>query len=117
LAARFDFATAIELEGHNDEIDEARITALGKIGKKLRVLVYTWRARNVRVIGLRGATAQEKRLYIDAKNYRSGQPAVDERTAAANAADEREEQGALARRNIEDARLFARHRADARNGE
>ena len=68
-AARFDRSTAIELEGHNDEINEARVTALGKIGRTLYVIVYARRAGNIRVISLRRATAKEKRLYIETKNY------------------------------------------------
>ena len=68
-AARFDMSTAIELEGHNDEITEARVTAIGKIDKSLHVLVYAWRAGTVRVISLRRATGKERRLYIEARGY------------------------------------------------
>jgi uncharacterized DUF497 family protein len=68
-AVRFDMSSVIELEGHNDEIDEARITALGKIGKTLHVLVYARRAGNIRIISLRKATAKERRIYVEAKGY------------------------------------------------
>lgn len=68
-AVRFDMAKAIELESHNDEIEEARVTALGKIGKTLHIIVYTRRAGNFRIISLRRAAAKERRLYIEKKNY------------------------------------------------
>jgi uncharacterized protein len=68
-AVRFDTDTAIELEGHNDEIDEPRITALGKIGKRLCIFVFTRRAGRIRVISLRQATAKERALYVKAKGY------------------------------------------------
>lgn len=66
---RFDFGNALELEGSDYESEEERTTLLGKINRRLCVLVFTRRARNVRVISLRGATAKERRLYIEAKGY------------------------------------------------
>jgi len=68
-AALFEFATALEIEGNDHEEDEVRLTLLGKISREICVIVITRRARNIRVISLRRATAQERRFYIEAKNY------------------------------------------------
>ncbi len=68
-ARRFDFVCAIELEGVNDELVEVRITALGKIGSTLHVIVYTERQGKTRIISLRKAKAAERRVYIEIKGY------------------------------------------------
>lgn len=68
-ADKFDFATALELEGSNHESEESRTTLLGKINRQVCVFVFTRRAGKIRVISLRRANAKERRLYIDAKGY------------------------------------------------
>lgn len=65
----FDFATALEIEGSDHETEEARTILLGKIKRKTCVLVFTRRARRVRIISLRHATAKERALYAEAKGY------------------------------------------------
>ncbi len=68
-AARFDMSTAVELESYDDEVNETRFAALGKIEKALHVIVYARRAGSIRVISLRRAAAKERRLYIETKRY------------------------------------------------
>jgi uncharacterized DUF497 family protein len=65
----FHFATALEIEGSDHETEEIRTTLLGKIKRQTCVFVFTRRAGRVRVISLRYATAEERRLYIEAKGY------------------------------------------------
>lgn len=65
----FDFATALELEGSDNETEEERTSLLGKIKRQTYVLVFTRRAGKLRVISFRGATSKERRLYIEAKGY------------------------------------------------
>ncbi len=67
-----DFADAIDfewdtaLETIDDRLDygEERWVALGFIGKKLLVMVYTFRAPIIRIISLRNANKRE-RIYYD----------------------------------------------------
>ena len=67
-AARFDFVSALELEGVN-EFEEVRLVKLGKVGRVLHVIVYTQRQEKIRIISFRKATAAERRFYIAVKGY------------------------------------------------
>ncbi|MEJ0060228.1 MAG: BrnT family toxin [Terricaulis sp.] len=60
----FDFATAFETEDLREDYGETRIFSLGKIGRRLHALVYTRRAKAIRVISLRKARADEKENYL-----------------------------------------------------
>lgn len=68
-AARFDFVSALELEGVNGEFEEVRFVKLGKVGRVLHVIVYTQRQEKIRIISFRKATAAERRFYIAVKGY------------------------------------------------
>jgi uncharacterized DUF497 family protein len=57
------------MEGSEHDSEEVRTALLGKIKKQICVFIFTRRAGKIRVISLRRATAKEKRLYIEAKNY------------------------------------------------
>ncbi|MGD9967416.1 MAG: BrnT family toxin [Hyphomonadaceae bacterium] len=65
----FQFETALGIEGSDYDSEEVRLTRIGKIKRRTYVLVYTRRAGRIRVISLRRATAQERRAYIEAKDY------------------------------------------------
>jgi uncharacterized protein len=65
----FDFSTALELEGADRETEEVRTALLGKLRRETCVLVFTRRTGKLRVISLRRATAKERQVYIEAKNY------------------------------------------------
>jgi uncharacterized DUF497 family protein len=56
---RFDWASAIEAEDTRYDYGETRMQALGRIGDRSYVLVYTLRGETVRVISLREANRRE----------------------------------------------------------
>ena len=63
----FDFAGARETEDLRWDYGETRMLAIGRIGKTLHALIYTKpREGIVRVISLRKATAQERKVYFAA---------------------------------------------------
>ena len=55
----FDWATAIKREDRRFDYGEPRWQALGKIGTRNHVLVYTLRGNAIRVISLRKANRRE----------------------------------------------------------
>lgn len=57
----FDWATAIQSEDRRRDYGETRMIALGKIGNRDHVLIYTLRAGTIRVISLRNANARQAR--------------------------------------------------------
>lgn len=63
-AQRFEFDAAYEYEDR-DSHGELRIVAIGLIGDRVHVMVYTERGETIRVISLRRATSQEVRKYVD----------------------------------------------------
>ena len=62
----FDFAGAFRREDPSDESGEERVKAIGRIRRTLHVLIFTYRAENIRVISLRKAEASERRKYFAA---------------------------------------------------
>jgi len=68
-AAEFQFERALEIGGNDYDSEEVRLTRIGKIKRQTCVLVYTRRAGRIRIISLRHATAEERRAYVEAKNY------------------------------------------------
>lgn len=62
-AAEFDFDTAVYDEDRRREYGEKRFIALGWIGIRLCVLVFTYRGESLRVISLRKANSREVRRY------------------------------------------------------
>ncbi len=61
LVHAFDWDTALVLD--DDDHDEYRGRALGRIGDKLFALAFTLRGDAIRVISLRRAEPREKRIY------------------------------------------------------
>jgi uncharacterized DUF497 family protein len=62
-AAGMDFGAARVIEDDRIDYGEARFIALGTIGSRVHVLVFTMRGEIVRVISLRKAKPKEVRLY------------------------------------------------------
>lgn len=63
LADDFVWDSALIAPDQRFEYGEARFFAIGWIGERLHVLVFTPRAKSVRVIGLRKANTREVTLY------------------------------------------------------
>lgn len=66
-AEGFDFVTSIIWPDDRADYDEPRWVAVGFIGSRLHVLVYTVRKGRTRIISLRRANSREKRDYDQAK--------------------------------------------------
>lgn len=62
-AERFDWSTAMEAEDNRLEYGEKRWIALGRIDRRLHVLIYTERSGNIRLISLRKANSREREFY------------------------------------------------------
>ena len=62
----FDWNSAIEREDDREDYGELRMVALGFIGRRLHVLIYTPRGDIIRVISLRRAEKREERAYYEA---------------------------------------------------
>lgn len=62
-AARFDWSTAMETVDNRLEYGEKRWVALGRIDRRLHVLIYTERNDNIRLISLRKANNREREFY------------------------------------------------------
>jgi uncharacterized protein len=62
-AAEFEWETAFEREDDRFDYGEVRIVALGLIGSRLHVLVYTVRGEVLRAISLRKANDREVKFY------------------------------------------------------
>jgi uncharacterized DUF497 family protein len=62
-AAEFEWSSALIVEDTRKDYGEPRFQALGFIGKRLHVLVFTPRADHVHVISLRKANRREVKQY------------------------------------------------------
>jgi len=62
-AERFDWQTAIEVTDSRVPYGEERFIALGHLGKRLHVLIYTRRRGVIRLISLRRANKRERDYY------------------------------------------------------
>ena len=62
-ARAFDFSTALVVEDKRRDYDETRMIAVGYIGARLHVLVFTIRVLRIRVISLRKANKRERAHY------------------------------------------------------
>jgi uncharacterized protein len=62
-AAEFDFETAKTWTDTRKRYGEMRTIAIGFIGHRLHVLVFTMRGRRLRVISLRKANRKESAAY------------------------------------------------------
>ncbi|MCY1400682.1 hypothetical protein D3C76_542350 [compost metagenome] len=63
LASDFDWSTALVLEDQRQDYGERRFQALGFIGERLHMLVFTPRAGAVHIISLRKANKREVSGY------------------------------------------------------
>lgn len=62
-ATEFDFETAIYTPDRRKDYGELRIRAIGYLGARLHVLVYTMRGEWLHVISLRKANTRERKKY------------------------------------------------------
>ncbi|MFG1393708.1 BrnT family toxin [Xanthobacter agilis] len=62
--AGFDWDTAIEARDTRKAYDEVRTVAVGLVGDRLHVLVFTRRAEKVRIISFRKANRREIAHYV-----------------------------------------------------
>ena len=62
-AEDFDWSTALVAEDLRKNYGEQRFVALGKIGRRVHVLVFTPRGEKVWLISLRKANAREVKRY------------------------------------------------------
>jgi hypothetical protein len=62
-AVDFEWDTAIETIDDRFDYGEERWVALGYIGRRLHVLVYTHRGETIRIISLRKANKRENEYY------------------------------------------------------
>lgn len=67
LAADFEWGSALIAEDLREDYGEPRFQAIGFIGVRLHVLVFTPRADSVHVISLRKANQREARKYESKK--------------------------------------------------
>lgn len=66
-AEDFDISTAVEVIDSRVAYGEERRRAIGFIGRRLHVLIFTRRDGRTRVISLRRANARERKTYDQAK--------------------------------------------------
>lgn len=62
-ADEFDWSTALAAEDSRRDYGERRFQAIGFIGERLHVLVFTPRGQGVHVISLRRANGRERKRY------------------------------------------------------
>ena len=62
-AKRFEFETAVVVDDDRREYGEVRQVAIGFIGERMHVLVFTMRGKTCRSISLRKANKREIRRY------------------------------------------------------
>ncbi|MBF9034291.1 BrnT family toxin [Rhodobacterales bacterium HKCCE2091] len=71
-ARDFDFSSAQTKRDARLEYGEDRSVAVGYIGRRLHVLVYTLRGARIRVISLRKANSRERRSYASESGKSGG---------------------------------------------
>ena len=69
-ALDFQWDTAIETIDDRFDYDEERWVALGYIGNRLHVMVYTFRVETIRIISLRKANNRE-RIYYEKQFFKN----------------------------------------------
>lgn len=70
--ASFDWESAFVAEDVRQEYHEKRYIALGLLGERLTVLVFTMRGSHIRVISFRKANRREARWYETQRPNRLG---------------------------------------------
>ena len=63
----FEWDSAIERIDDREDYGELRMVALGFIGRRLHILIYTARQNVIRVISLRRANKREEQAYYEAQ--------------------------------------------------
>ena len=62
-AVRFDFSTAKIVEDRRKDYGERRYLALGKLGRRVHMLVFSETTTGIRIISFRKANRREVKLY------------------------------------------------------
>lgn len=62
-AIQFDFSTAKIVEDRRKDYGERRYLALGKLGRRVHMLVFSETATGIRIISFRKANRREVKLY------------------------------------------------------
>ena len=62
----FDWETALVVVDDREDYGELREVALGFVGARLHVMIFTRRADNIRIVSLRKAHRTEARRYVEA---------------------------------------------------
>lgn len=62
-AYRFDWRTALIQQDNRRDYGEERFKAMGFVGERLHIIVYTLRGGTVRIIGMRRANDKEENFY------------------------------------------------------
>jgi len=62
-AAKFDFSMAKIVEDQRRDYGERRYLALGKLGRRVHMLVFSETAKGIRIISFRKANRREVKLY------------------------------------------------------
>jgi uncharacterized DUF497 family protein len=66
--AEFDWTTALVVADTRHAYPEPRFLAMGRIGERIHVVVFTPTAEGVRVISFRKANRREVRMYEQARS-------------------------------------------------
>jgi hypothetical protein len=66
-AEHFDWDTAVVYVDHREDYGELREIAIGFIGVRLHLMVFTRRGATIRIVSLRRAENKEKRIYVEAR--------------------------------------------------
>lgn len=62
-ATQFDFSTAKIVEDRRKDYGERRYLALGKLGRRVHMLVFSETTTGIRIISFRKANRREVKLY------------------------------------------------------
>lgn len=62
-ARTFDWSTRTEIEDRRFDYGEDRLIAIGFIADRLFTMAFTYRGEKIRIISLRRATPQERKIY------------------------------------------------------
>ena len=71
LAEGFNWETTIDVEDERKNYGELRRVAMGLIGSRLYVMIYTSRSQICRIISLRKANARERKYFENETKTRS----------------------------------------------
>jgi len=63
MCEEFNWLSAVIIPDDRNDYGEERLIALGYIGRRIHVLIYTQRMQTRRIISLRKANKREERFY------------------------------------------------------